>query len=253
MPLRFVKLYARLAAVAVTVGFLEIWEHVTPTTALFVSRPSTVFRAFTNWFSNPVLRANMPITLEEAGIAFAAAMALAIALASLLAYSKILAAITAPYIAIWIAVPKIALAPVFILVFGIGVHGKVYFVALATFITPFFSLYRGLTTVDSVILDHVKVLGANRLGLIRDVYVPSVVGSTLAVLRVTTQVCMVSAVLSEIIAASKGVGYEIFTAQTNGQANFVISGVLLVALFGFLLDRIVRLLEARYLFWRETT
>lgn len=253
MKLKWVKLRSRLLAVALVVGFLLFWERVGTLDALIVSRPAAIGKEFIQWFANPALRTNIPVSLEEAGFAFCGSLFLAILFASILTASKGLAAIVAPYITMWLAVPKIALAPVFIFIFGIGITGKVYFVALATFITPFFSIYRGLTSVDQVTLAHAKVIGATRLLLIKDVYIPSVLGSTLAVLRVTTQFCLLASVISELIAASKGIGYELNIALTSADSAILISGVLLVSLIAFALDRIVRLIEKRFLVWRVTT
>jgi len=191
-------------ALVIVVAFLLVWQHVGLIEALVTSRPTAVASAFAQWFTNPALRGDIPISLEEAGISFVGTMVFAALLASFLAYSKLASALAAPYISLWNAVPKIALAPVFIFVFGIGVHAKVYFTICATFITPFFAIYRGLTSVDVTILAHAKILGASRRQLVRDVFIPSVIGTTLAVLRVVTQFCLIAGVLSELIASSKG-------------------------------------------------
>jgi NitT/TauT family transport system permease protein len=234
--------------------FLALWQHVGMLDALIVARPTSVVRAFFDWFTNPVLRGEIPVTLEEAGISFVLAMVVATLLAGLLAYSKVAAALAAPYIALWNAVPKIALAPVFVFAFGLGLHAKVYFVTCATFITPFFAIYRGLTTVEPTMLAHARILGATRRQVVRDVYFPSCVGTTLAVLRVAIQFCLVAAVISEIVSSSSsGIGFMIAAGMASSRPNFLIAGALLVAVFGVVCDRAVRLAERRFLRWRAVT
>jgi NitT/TauT family transport system permease protein len=241
---------AYLVAAAIVALFLLFWEHAGPNDAILVSRPWAVLKSFGDWFSEPALRNNIPISLEEAGIALVASIAIAIPLAALMASSKLAAALAAPYISLWNGLPKIALAPVFIFVFGIGVYAKVYFAASATFIVPFFAMYRGLTTVDVTIIDHAKILGANRRQLIWDVYVPSCVGTSLATLRVAAQYALIAAILSELIASSKGIGYVINIALNGDQPALMISGALLITLMAFAVDRIVRLLERHFLRWK---
>jgi len=250
---RWTRRSARLLAFATVALVLYLWQHISKNTALYLSTPSAIGRAVGNWFSNPVLRDDIPITIEEAALGFCACMLVAVVFASILAGSKLLTAITAPYIAMWNAVPKIALAPLFILVFGISIHAKVIFIATATFIIPFFSLLRAFTSVDEVILDHAKVLGANRRALVRDVYLPAIVGSMAAILRLTAQFCLLGAVFSEIIASASGIGHEIAIAQTAQVANYLFAGVFIVAVMGFTLDRVIRRIERHFLTWRVGT
>jgi NitT/TauT family transport system permease protein len=102
-------------------------------------------------------------------------------------------------------------------------------------------------------LDHAKVLGANRRALVRDVYLPAIVGSMAAILRLTAQFCLLGAVFSEIIASASGIGHEIAIAQTAQVANYLFAGVFIVAVMGFTLDRVIRRIERHFLTWRVGT
>jgi NitT/TauT family transport system permease protein len=233
--------------------FVLGWQHLDNHNAIFLSRPSTIAKALKVWFQTASLRNDIPVTLEEAAVGFLLCMAVAIVLAVLLASSELWAAITAPYLAFWNAVPKIALAPLFILIFGIGLKSKVYFIAIGLFIVPFFSLYKALTTVDPVIIGHARMIGASRWNLTRDVYLPAIVGSLAAVLRVTIQFCILGAVFSELIASSSGLGFEIETATQVDQSAYLFAGVLIVSVIGFLLDLIVRRVAHLFLNWQVTS
>jgi NitT/TauT family transport system permease protein len=241
---------ARICAVVFLALFLGAWQMLDKATAIFLSRPSSIAVALKTWFQTPSLRDDIPTTLEEAALGFCAAMVVAIVLATLLASSKMWAAIVAPYVAIFNSVPKIALAPLFIAVFGTGISSKVYFILALVFIIPFFSLFRALTAVDPVFLNHARMLGATRRQLARDVYLPAVIGSLAAVLRATTQFCLLGAVFSELIASSSGLGFEIETASQVNESNFLFAGVVLVALIGFTLDVIIRRISSHFVRWR---
>jgi NitT/TauT family transport system permease protein len=242
-----------LISVVILALVLLGWERLNQRTANYLSRPIAIAKALRTWFRTPSLRNDIPITLEEAAIGFIVCMGVAIVLAVALASSRLWTEITAPYIAFWNAVPKIALAPLFILVFGTGLHAKVYFIVVGIFIVPFFSLYRALTAVDPIVLNHARVIGAGRWELARDVYMPATAGSLAAVLRVTTQFCLLGAVFSELLAASSGLGFEINTALQVSQPNFTFAGVFIVSLIGFILDLIIVRIARRFATWRIVT
>jgi NitT/TauT family transport system permease protein len=244
------KTSARLALVIGLVITVYFWQHININTTALISRPSDVWSALKDWFSQPNFRSNIWPTLEESGIGYLLCVSIALILAVALSLSRQLLRVLSPYIAAFNAVPKIALAPLFILVFGTGFKGKVYFIAIAVFIVPFYSMLRSLATVDPVFLNHARVLGASRRALWRDVYIPATLGSLAAILRVTIQLCLTGAVISEFISSARGVGWVLQNAYSVSNTKVVVSGVLLISLIGFLLDRILVRVERRYEAWR---
>jgi NitT/TauT family transport system permease protein len=247
---RIIRLSARIALViglAITVYF---WQHINVNTTALISRPSDVIRAFGDWFSQSTFRSNIWPTLEESGIGYLLCVAIALVLAVALSLSKQLMRVLSPYISAFNAVPKIALAPLFILIFGTGLRGKVYFIAIAVFIVPFYSMLRALGTVDPVFLNHARVLGASRIQLWRDVYVPATLGSLAAILRVTIQYCITGAVISEYISSARGVGWVLQNAYSTSNTKVVVSGIILIALIGFFVDRVLVRVERHFEAWR---
>jgi NitT/TauT family transport system permease protein len=239
-----------LADIATVGVILYLWQHVSERQVLSVSRPSDVWTALRTWLQTPVLRGYIPTTLKEAALGFILALTVAVVAATVLASSRALADFCAPFIAVLNAVPKIALAPAFLLVFGIGLSSKVYFIAAAIFFIPFYSLFRALTTIDPDFIDNARMLGARRRWLVWDVYAPAVIGVTVSSLRVTAAFALLGAVVSELIASQSGIGYEINAAQGSFQVQFVVAGVILVALIAFVVDRFLVFFERRFSSWR---
>jgi NitT/TauT family transport system permease protein len=245
---RVLVVFAQLATVA---AVLALWQSVTDSQALNFSRPSSVARALGHWLGNASLRTDIYTTLEEAAIGLGVAIVLAVVFASLLTLNKAVAATLDPFVSVLNAIPKIALAPLFLLVFGIGFREKVYFVAAAVFFIPFYSLYLALRTIDPVYLDNIRSLGASRWWMIWDVYVPAVIGSTAASLRVGSAIAIVSAVIGELVtSASNGIGLEILQAQSNQQPNYLVAGVLIVSVIAFAFDRLFWMIDRRVSSWR---
>jgi NitT/TauT family transport system permease protein len=209
-----------------------------------------VASALGQWLTGSSLRHDILVTLEESALGLLLALLIAIVLAIPLASSRRIADFANPFVAVVNAIPKIALAPLFLLVFGLGLRSKVYFIAAAVFFLPFYSLFRSLTTVDRAYLETVQVLGGNRAWRIRDVYLPAMVAATITSLRITVAFSLLSAVVAELVSSSEGIGYEIQQAQNNLQPNYIISGVLVVAVLVYVSDLILRFVERRTLAWR---
>ena len=247
-----VRVWAIAAVVATlaVVGFL--WQNVDSKTEIYASKPSEVIHALHVWFSDPTLRGYIPVTLEEAGLGLLYGIAGAVVLASLLASSRVVLAMFQPYLAVINAIPKIACAPLFLVVFGIDLQSKVYFVAVAIFFIPFQGLIRALTTIDPVIKDNARVLGAGRMALIRDVYLRAVVGSMTATVRITAAFALLATIVAELVSSTEGIGFEISHAQQESQPNFIIAGIFIVGVIGVLADRVLLLAERMLSRWQVT-
>ena len=244
------KLLAWAAAAVTIVLLLLWWQGIDARTANFLSRPVDVIKDLGNWATSPDLRADIGVTLAEAIVGLIVAAIAAIVLAAILNTSRLLADVAEPFIAATNSIPKLALAPLFILVFGIGFSAKVNFVVVSVFFIPFYALFFALRTVDPTIRAHVRILGAGRLHLIRDLYIPAVIGSLTASMRSALAFALVTAVIAELIAATAGIGYQISSAGQNGQPARMLSGVLVIGILGFVLDRLLLLVERPFSRWR---
>jgi NitT/TauT family transport system permease protein len=247
----WVKGLIALADVATVAGVIAIWQSDGARTASYLSRPSDILSAIKVWLTNSTLLGYIPVTLEEAALGMVLAVAVATVLASLLASSSYAAGVLEPFMALGNAAPRIALAPLFLLIFGTELKSKVIFVATAVVFIPFFSIFRALTTVDKDILNNARCLGARRVWIVRDVYVPAVTSSVVASLRVTVAFSLLTAILAEYLASQEGIGYEIQQAQQNSQADYAMAGVIIIALIAVCIDMALRLLERRALVWRD--
>jgi NitT/TauT family transport system permease protein len=240
---------ADVGTVAVVVA---IWQSDSAKTASYLSKPSEVLSALKVWLTNPTLLGYIPVTLEEAALGLVIAVAGATLIASLLASSAFAAEIFEPFMALGNAAPRIALAPLFLLVFGVDLKSKVIFVATSVVFIPFYSIFRALTTVDADLLNNARCLGARRGWMIRDVYMPSIFSSVIASLRVTVAFSLLTALLAEYLSSQAGIGYEIQQAQNNLQANYAIAGIIIIGVIAVCIDMALRLIEHRALIWRAS-
>jgi NitT/TauT family transport system permease protein len=112
------------------------------------------------------------ITLTEAALGYLLALVVAVVLASVVFSSPLLERFLRPFIAVFNALPKVVLAPLFLLWFGVGVSSKVYFTASVIFFIVFYGVYTGMKSIDLTLVDNMRALGASTLSLVRHVYGP---------------------------------------------------------------------------------
>jgi sulfonate transport system permease protein len=240
---RLVVAFAQGATVAV---LLLAWQSTGGNISSAISHPTNVWSALRTWLGTPVLRSYIWLTVKEAGIGLIVTMVIAVALASLLASVRFLAEVLAPLLALIAALPKLALAPAFLIIFGFGLQSKVYFIAASLWFIPFQSLYTSLTLVDEPLLRNIQMLGASRRERIWHVYVPSARVAVVTSLRVTAAFALIAAVISEFLASTGGLGYEIQQASSSSDASFVMTGLIIVAVLGFTIDRMLTLVQSRF-------
>jgi NitT/TauT family transport system permease protein len=158
-----------------------------------------------------------------------------------------------PFLLAFYSIPKIALAPLFIMWFGLALTPKLLLAALMVFFIVFMNTVAGVRAVDRGLVDVARVLGAGRLAIIRKVLIPAAAPSIMAAIRVTFARAMVGAILAEFIASREGLGYMIVRAARQFDIATVFAGVVVIATLVMLVNGIIRLVEARLFPWASGT
>ena len=239
--------------VLLAAAFLTAWQWGATAGLLdrfFFSRPGDVAERVWKIFSAGSVWANLGTTLLEAALSFFIGVALGVLFGFLLARNRFLAALLDPYIRISNALPRVVLAPIFLLWFGLGIWSKVALGVTVVFFIVFFNTFQGVREVDAVILDNARMLGASEHQLIRHVLIPSALTWIFSSLHISIGFAIIAVVVGEYLGASRGVGYMIAQAEgvfdTTGvfAGMTILSGVVLIV--GALVDR----LERRLLRWK---
>jgi NitT/TauT family transport system permease protein len=157
--------------------------------------------------------------------------------------------IVEPYLLIAYSIPAVALGPVFILWFGIGLTPKIVLAAYFVFFVVFINTVEGIRQVPQGLLDVTRVMGASRWAAMRSVLLPSSLPYILAALRITLPAAMIGAVVGEFIASNRGIGYLTRAAAGRYQTAGVIAGTIVLAAIVLLLGVALRPLS-RALRWR---
>jgi len=232
-------------------GLIPPFYFDDPTRAkFFFGQPLVVLRKIWIWFSGGTIYLHLGVTLIETLLAFAIGTILGLVLGLWLALSPTASALADPYIKAMNAMPRVILAPIFAVWFGLGITSKVVFGITLVFFIVFFNVYEGVKEVSPVVLANARMLGASGRQLLRYVYLPSATSWVFSSLHTSVGLAFVGAVVGEYLGSSRGVGYLIQQAEGVFDIDTVLAGILVLTLFALILDFIVGQIERRLLVWR---
>src|SRR5229473_1629099 len=237
------------------VAFLLAWEWGSRTNVLdrfFFSRPSEVAQRVSQWIVTGSIWRHILATFTEAALSFTLGAFGGVLFGFVLARASDLAAVLEPYIRIANSVPRVVLAPIFLLWFGLGIWSKVALGVTVVFFIVFFNTYKGVLEVDPVIVNNARMLGASERQLIRHVLVPSALTWIFSSLHVSIGFAIIAVVVGEYLGASKGIGYMIAQAEGVFDTTGVFAGMTILAGGVLLVRGAVDRLERRLLRWKPS-
>jgi NitT/TauT family transport system permease protein len=253
----------RIYQALLLVALIAIWYALTSPTllpplyfkdpkqaAFLFGEPTEVAVRLWRWFASGEIYIHLWVTLVETLLAFAIGTVLGVVFGMWLALSPTAAAIFDPYITAANAMPRVILAPIFFIWFGLDIGSKVALGVTLVFFIVFFNVYQGVREVSPVVLANARMLGASRKQLLRHVYLPSAMSWVFASLHNSVGLAFVGAVVGEYLGSARGVGYLILQAEGVFDMNTVVAGVLLLTVFALILDALVGLAERRLMIWQ---
>ncbi len=232
---------------------LGAWHWLTQLEVLppfFFGKPLLVWQALVDWVTSGMLWPHLGVTLLETLLAFALGTGLGIVVGLTLGLSPFAAALCDPYLKAINAMPRVVLAPIFALWFGLGIWSKVLLGITLVFFIVFFNVYQGVREVNPVLLANVRMLGATRRQLLRVVYWPAALAWVFSSLHTSVGMAFVGAVVGEYLGSAQGVGYLILQAEGVLDINAVLAGIVVLTTCALTLDALVTVVERRLLAWQ---
>ena len=251
---RMVVLIGRVLALVLLLGSWA-WLSGRVLDASFFSDPTTVLRTMWHMVGTAPFLANLKVTMTELLAGYAIGAVGGLLLATAVGTIGLLQRVVHPFLLAFYSIPKIALAPLFIMWFGLGMLPKVVLAAVFVFFVVFMNTLEGLRTVNAGLLSVARVMGASPRQLLTTISLPTVVPFVLTAMRIAVPEAMIGAVIGEFIAASAGLGHAVLAASNQFNTPVVLAGVIILLLVVLALDGVVAAVERRLLRWRalETT
>ena len=237
-------------------GFFGLWEagsRLGWLDPIFFGRPSAVFVDLWDLISGGTIFYHAWVTLEEALIGFGLGAVLGMLLAFALAASPFWAQVLDPIIFLLYGIPRIALAPLFILWFGLGVASKVVFAFVLVLFLVFFNTFAGLKGVDQDMVNAVKVMGASRGQLLVKVIFPAISPWVMAGLKSGVGMSLLGAIVGEYVGGNAGLGWMINSAAGLFETTRVFSTLIALGLLVLGVNEVLNRLERRLLKWRPSS
>ncbi len=216
----------------------------------FFSTPIAVMKRVYEFFATGIIWRHLWITLSETLLAFIIGSLSGIAAGFWLARNPRVSAVLDPYVKMLNALPRVVLAPIFMLWFGLGIWSKVALGVTLVFFIVFFAVYQGVKEVSQTILANARMLGMNDRQLFRHVYWPSALSWMFSSLHASVGFALVGAVVGEYMGSAAGLGYLIHEAESTFDVTGVFAGMVVLSAFVIFIDWLVTLAENRLLAWR---
>ena len=253
---------------AVLVVVLLAWQLFSRNqqTAFFIGEPIKVMGRIWSWFlpfgmePNLLFPEGLPgradiyqhlgVTLLETLLAFVIGTLLGLVFGLWLALAPTASAIFDPYVKALNAMPRVILAPIFAMWFGLGIWSKVALAVTLVFFIVFFNVYQGVREVSPTVLANARMLGASQKQLLRTVYLPSATSWVFSSLHTSVGLAFVGAVVGEYLGSARGVGYLILQAEGTFDVNSVFAGIVVLTACALALDALVGRIERHLMKWQ---
>lgn len=238
--------------IGIGLAFLALWEVASGrwVDEFTLSKPSLIIERIFDLAKSGDLWLHLRATLLETGIGLLIGLPLGVVLGITVATSKIVGRWIYPYVIAMYSLPRVALAPLFIVWFGLGLFSKVMMVVTMVVFVAFYNVYQGVKSIDKDLLDMVKSYRGSRWTMLRWVMLPSISAWMLTALRLAIGLGLIGAIIAELIGSSVGLGYYIKLSSNLFDTTGVFAGLFVVTIFAMLLEQVVALIERKVLRYR---
>ena len=233
-----------------------LWEILSRTGIIdpfYAPAPSEILRVVFSLFAEGTILGHLEATFTAALSGLVIGLAIGIILGFTAALTPLIADVLEPVMMLLNAIPRVILAPLFVIWLGIELPSKIALAVVLVAVLIFFAVYSGIKEVNQLLVERVWTLGGGRMTLLREVYVPSVTAWVLSSLKVAVGFAFTGAVVGEFVAATRGLGYLLQFAQSTYNAALTMGLIFLIMSFVLLLFVCAEMIEHRLLRWRYRT
>jgi NitT/TauT family transport system permease protein len=232
--------------------FLVAWEgtgYAGWLNPLYMPAPSQIGKALVDLFGTGSIWPHLEATFGAALGGLVLGILVGVILGILAALIPLIAELLEPVMTLLNAIPRVILAPLFVIWLGIGLASKVALSFILVAVLIFFTVFTGIRQVDRKLVERIVTLGGSRADLVRHVYLPAVTAWVLSSMKVAVGFAFTGAVVGEFVAASRGLGYLLSFAQSTFNAALMLALVFLIMVVVLLIFAISGRLERYLLRW----
>ena len=242
-----------LLRVLVVIALLLIWQfisgHAIPKYA--ISQPTEVWKTLKDYLRTASAWEDIRITLVELLLGYLFGILGGAIIGVLLAYWRVGARIFEPMITAINGIPKVALAPLFLIMLGLGIWSKVAIASMTVFFVMFYNMYYGVRSISKPLTQVLVLVGGSKLDILRTVVVPGTMPAIIAGLKAGVPFALIGVVVGEFIASDEGVGYYINNQTQQFNAGGTFAGIIILVVIALILNGLASMLEHFALRWQH--
>jgi NitT/TauT family transport system permease protein len=251
------KVLINLARALLLVGVLGLWEALSRAKVIDpfnFSMPSQIWDQISTWVMHGTALGSLGeqiwYTLYEALLGWVLGVVTGVVLGIALGRITLLADVLGPYIKVLNSIPRIVLAPIFVIWFGLGPASKVASAVVLVFFPVFFNAFQGAREVDRNLVSNARILGASDRRVTLQVVIPSATSWIFTSLHVSFGFALIGAIVGEYIGATKGIGLLVAQSQGTFNAAGVYAAMVILAVVALLAEGLLTFAERRIFRWK---
>ena len=240
------KLKIILAQIFVLISFLLLWEFLSSKkiiNSFLFSSPSAILNLLKQYIATGELYSHISISLYETILGLIIGTSLGIFIAILLWWSKTLSKILDPFLVVLNALPKTALAPIFIIWAGTGVKGIVVVAVSISLVLTVLSAFNYFNSIEEEKIKMLKSFGANKMQILYKLVLPSNIVNLVNIVKINIGMSWVGVIMGEFIVSRAGIGYLIVYGSQVFKLDLVMMGVLVLAIIAYVMYQIINIIE----------
>ena len=250
---RWARYEPAVIGAASVIVFLAVWQGVALTRLvpeLFLPGPLDIAPAFRDYVTSPDFGLDVATSGQELAMGYGLAILVALPIGLLMGWYRRFHYALDPFISFFYSTPRIALLPLLIIWFGIGIYSKVAVIFLGAFFPMAINTFAGVRSLDAALLKAARSFGASDTQIFRTIALPGSVPFILAGLRLGVGHALIGVVVGELVAAQHGVGLAMAVAGETFQTSKLFAVLIIIAGTGVVLQVALQRLEKRFDAWR---
>ena len=244
--IRIEKILVYTVQILILVGFNILWEYMANKEIIntfIYSSPSRIIKTIVDLYKQNNLFNHIWVTVYETVISFSLATLLGTLIAIILWYSKFLYKVFDPYLTVLNSLPKVALGPIIIIIFGANIRSIVIMALLISIVITISNVYSGFVNTDKNKIKLLKSFGASKSQMLRYLIIPSNYHVIINSLKINVGMSMVGVIMGEFLVSKEGIGYLINYGSEVFNLNLVFAGIIILLLVSYLMYLIVLYIE----------
>ena len=244
--LKLRKIFILICQILIVISFLSLWEILANKNIIntFVfSKPSKILETIINLINQNNLFNHIFTTLEEVLISFTLGIILGLIIAIILYEFPILSDIIDPFLTMINSLPKVALGPLIIIIFGANIKSIIVMALLINLIISIITIYNGFINIDEQKIKMIKSFKANKYQILTKLIIPSSYKTIISSLKLNISMSLIGVIMGEFLVSKAGIGYLIIYGTQVFNLSLVMAGILILVIISYILYKIITFIE----------